>query len=1438
MSTYTKALRGRLSVAGGIVAALVATAAPEPPQGFTIRSSLPCAGEAALVIETQDGRRVRNLVAQVERPAGALAEPWDLRDDSGAYVPPGRYRMRGIIAPPLELLYQLTPYPNVDQLWPDRTPWLQGHSGPHGWLSDHSQIQAAATRGDRLYFGAPMAEAGVCLIECEPSGRKLWGQNNFGAWLGVNMLAADADAVYIAATDSTVYRMDPATHQSRKLFQFGGAGRQGSLSGMAANAGHVYLAFAGGASDTSIDNATVANNIDLPASLPAHGPNSPDYWYGLVRALRLEGNPPGQRDGRLDLVSTKSGRRNQYLMLAFHQPVPLGAVAFPHPGGKEKITFSVLAPNAPYPPRATEEKDWVPFADSGRPGWNCLAAPSQTLTRGLRITFTREDYDDLDDALTDVPTGAKTEKKPGLDDEPAAAEPGAEAAGRNAAWSARLDGLKLIRRRFASLFPAAKARVSSGTVTADGAWDAARTAPVSRENPGIMLMEWDKPQPVCGLAIKEITAARTEIDVWQGPAGEPVSLAGPVLDTHSRETGWRQVATYQQKRRSAYNPSPDCNPFARYLDGYVDFGTVVETRAVRLRIVEPWFDNGDKNAECRRAEEWAHGVHYTAQPCARLDTSQCRVLGVAPLQHLGNESPAVAAAASERLEVHDGQTGALIRELPVRLGWHGLAFGPQGQLYAIEKQHQDIVRVDLETGRLTTVVAGCEPSVMTVGPDGLIYVFPWSDHGRKPIHVYDTAGKLQRRIGKPGGRVPGPWDPQGFKDVINLTVDAAGSLWVVECGNYPRRIVQFRTDGTFVKEILGNTFYGGGGGGVLSRYDATRAWFGPLEFTLDWATHTSRLSALVADSVDGDLVPVRVRGRRETYLVSQPLSMRDRQSHGTVYLYDEATHTVRLVAAVGDATEFLPLRTSKTLALLKGGVPKYFTFLWSDRNGNGQVDAEEVDFRPKANVAAFEAVGPFDSALGCLGAGVRYDVKEFLPNGVPIYQRLPAPPRGLLRLDNGNVLALHTPVAEGAAIENYAVAPTGQKLWGYPTGPGGVGGLNVPPWYPGRVCNQFAIIGHETAPEGDLGEFVVVHANSGEWNIWTADGLLAGQVLLDKSHPRSKLFGPAVAKPGMRLDPLSASQEHFHGFFTRYEADNRYAIVAGFTHMSILEVKGLDKYRRVATEFAVTAADIESARQRESQQRAPSTGSAGSFSVAAVYVATPPEIDGLRGPHEWPGKSVGMGQGGDATFSITHDDKQLYLCWTGKGLGGLRNRGTEFQRLFKTGACLDFCLGTDAAADSARAKPVAGDLRLLIAFGEDQRPQAVLYQPVCPSAKAGEGWRTRTEAGGETAFDRVVLLPGAEIAMRSGGNDEFTVEAAMPLRVLGIQALPAGKPLKMDWGVLASRDGNQVKQRLYWANRNATGTSDEAIEARLEPRFWGNVTFAAPSEAVDGLEAK
>ena len=105
-------------------------AASRPP--FTIAVRFPVAGEAAMVIDDAAGRRGRNLFAQTTRAEGTAIELWDLRDQAGELVPPGQYTWKAIVAPPLGLSYQLTPLPNVQDYFPDRVPWLVGHSGEHG----------------------------------------------------------------------------------------------------------------------------------------------------------------------------------------------------------------------------------------------------------------------------------------------------------------------------------------------------------------------------------------------------------------------------------------------------------------------------------------------------------------------------------------------------------------------------------------------------------------------------------------------------------------------------------------------------------------------------------------------------------------------------------------------------------------------------------------------------------------------------------------------------------------------------------------------------------------------------------------------------------------------------------------------------------------------------------------------------------------------------------------------------------------------------------------------------------------------------------------------------------------------------------------------------------------------------------------------------------
>jgi hypothetical protein len=61
-----------------------------------------------------------------------------------------------------------------------------------------------------------------------------------------------------------------------------------------------------------------------------------------------------------------------------------------------------------------------------------------------------------------------------------------------------------------------------------------------------------------------------------------------------------------------------------------------------------------------------------------------------------------------------------------------------------------------------------------------------------------------------------------------------------------------------------------------------------------------------------------------------------------------------------------------------------FQFVWSDRNGDGKPQPEEVRFTP----ARIKAVNWFDRTLGVQAGSHRYEVKEFLPDGAPVEEEV------------------------------------------------------------------------------------------------------------------------------------------------------------------------------------------------------------------------------------------------------------------------------------------------------------------------------------------------------------------------------------------------------------------------------------------------------------------
>lgn len=1390
--------------------------------GKPIPYEQPFAGQLAMVVTDAEGRTIRNIVAQVDRAKGPHVEYWDLKNHQGLTVPAGTYKWKAITSPPLGLKYQLSVYPNAPQFFPGTTPWLTGESGANGWLADHASITSGATCGDRLYFGAPGVEAGVCLIECDLTGRKLWGKHSFAPFVGVGRLTGDDQHVYIIERDS-LHRLDPATHKVERLTSLSSAERKGDVAGFAAHQGQVVIAR--NSSVPWLENATRADVVDVEHCLPKFPERIPDPLgtrrvqpnprHDFLRLLRLAGTPAGQGQVPSDkrethfpiTIDTTGEGKQQYILLAFKDPVPLGSLVLPNVGPEYLVDVSVLKPNAKYPPNPQNEADWQAAAEKPRPGWTCIPLPPQVRTQGLRIRVRRAKDAGEDTLIDDLLTEAKPPKK-SIDefdiDKPASGTAPKVEVKKADDWFARFEGLKLLRRRFTDVTPSAKVRVNSGVINAQGEWDAQRTAALSTADPGIYVLEWPTATKLAGLAIKEVDGEVTEVDVWdEGKASGEV----PLTDS----PGWRHVATYKQARRDSYEPAYERNDAARYLDGYVSLGGEVSTRAVRLRVVSQWADNGDRGTSSLRIDQGGR----------TLDPRRCRIAGVAALQYLGEESP-LDTLAYQRLEVRDGQTGKLVRELQVQgadgqsgMPW-SLSFNAAGSLFGI--QNGRVVQIDLTTGATQAKIPSIDGEKtsaerLALGPQNTFHVYVLPE---RVIQVFDQAGQLLRTLGHPGGQQPGPWDPQKFHQVETLVVDRQGQTWVVESQDVPRRIVQYAADGNYVREFYGNTHYGGGG--VLDPADKTRLFYGNIEFAIDWKTGQSRIKNMLAKWLPEDLIPMRFG--EVTYLTRNPLSHQATQSAAVIYRYDATAGTAQLAAAFGEAEAFDNLKSPSVLALLAAGkVPKDYTFLWSDRNGDGEVAASEVTFETKEKGASPLRLGRFNDKLRCWAGGHFYQPKNGSGRSLE-FEKVASPVHASYELASGNLLAFRVNNDRHSGSdddeETRGLDRAGQLTWQYPTSYQGVSGLFLPPWSPGYVTNEFGIIGHAKARAGDLGEFVVVHGNNGMWKIWTADGLLAGQILRHKFDPRSTVdSATATVERDQEFANLTAGQEHFHGYFTQ-SADGRDYIVHGFNYIGLWEVTGLDQFQRLSGDLVVTSEEVRQIRAQQEELARREVKSR-----AKVMDCLPVKGEEIAEAAEFE----------NAKFALGYDAANLYLRWNVSGLGELKNSGDDFHRYFKTGACLDFQLGVDEQASHARRAPVQGDLRLLFTIAQG-RPQTVLYQPRVANANPKEAWETRTDAGGTTEFDRVVLLKNAQLEFKPDRQqpDRYSFTAVIPLKEIG-WAPRDGQLLRADWGVLTSDDGHSVKRRLYWSNSFATGTTDEAWEARLDPHLWGTLVVATKSRS-------
>jgi len=178
---------------------------------FTLKSP----GFVTLVIEDAEGHRVRNLISETEFPVGNNVAYWDGFDDleldteaathaiyhvPGKLVTPGVYKVRGLVRPKLDVIYEMTPYTEGNPPWhteDSSSQWLTNHTAPGAVLFVPSGAAPARegkpnSQGGQMLVGSYVAEGGSGLAWLDHEGKKLYGQMWLGGvWTGASHLARD-----------------------------------------------------------------------------------------------------------------------------------------------------------------------------------------------------------------------------------------------------------------------------------------------------------------------------------------------------------------------------------------------------------------------------------------------------------------------------------------------------------------------------------------------------------------------------------------------------------------------------------------------------------------------------------------------------------------------------------------------------------------------------------------------------------------------------------------------------------------------------------------------------------------------------------------------------------------------------------------------------------------------------------------------------------------------------------------------------------------------------------------------------------------------------------------------------------------------------------------------------------------------------------------------
>lgn len=671
------------------------------------------------------------------------------------------------------------------------------------------------------------------------------------------------------------------------------------------------------------------------------------------------------------------------------------------------------------------------------------------------------------------------------------------------------------------------------------------------------------------------------------------------------------------------------------------------------------------------------------------------------------------------------------------------------------------------------------------------------------VKVYAPDGRFLRRIGKPGGRREGAYDPLAMGNPVDVAIDARGQVWVCENCFLPKRVSIWTRDGRLVREIVGTPYYGGGGSiDAEGKY----AYYSGMRLRLADGLSGAKLESILFDPEEHPNVPFPVRKIRD-WALPGPSTVRSANGRTWLVSDDGPCRTSTFIGEiVGDL--LVPRTVCGKEMSVNAGAKSVETgvFLWQD--GNRTVSD------------AFRYGAEWSMRLGpgleiFLHAKDRKSIVVLTPdaNGRYDFNRaetvaLPKEFAGICSLsltpDGSSFIINRGGCGNQGSPENLfgAVSRDGRRvLWTYPN-PYPSNTHNSPVPRRGELRHTLGVEGFSAAAGGIL----MLNGNKGTRYLFTCDGLFVTELFGD-SRLRPTTQNLTEAKHGMVFSDHSLSDECFGGWIG--DVRGKPHLIVGKDSLNICALKGTESVSRLAGGSVRLSKRATPLENMPLSERGPTrTVKAAGFGLNHFWWK-------LAETEFPPREPV-------ARFSIGWSDCHLTLHYDVTDSTPFENGGDDAATLFHSGDALDFRWEGNPSADPKRRKALCGDQRLVIApFGE--KTLVMRYVFVDPAATADP--MVFASPVGKESVDRVEEVAGAKTAVTRRA-DGYCVRIDIPWKELGEKTPFAGGLRRADAGVIfGDPTGTRVVRREYMFDPGSQEVSDIPSEVRVDPSKWGMFEF-------------